>query len=64
MTRIIEITISPTGQTRLETKGFTGSSCRKASKFLEQALGERLSEQLTAEYHQAAAGQHSAQEEA
>jgi hypothetical protein len=51
--RIIEITVSSTGQTTVQTKGFAGSSCRDASKFIEQALGQRTSEQLTAEFHQA-----------
>ena len=49
--RTIEIIISPTGQTRLETRGFTGSECRQASQFIEHALGQRTSEQLTAEFH-------------
>jgi len=48
----IEIIVSPTGQTRVETKGFVGTSCRQASEFLEQALGKRTSEQLTPEFHQ------------
>ena len=39
MTQVIEITIAPNGQTKLETKGFTGASCRGASQFLEEALG-------------------------
>ena len=52
MTKIIEIIISPTGQSRVETKGFAGAECREASKFIEQALGQRTSEQLTAEFHQ------------
>ena len=51
MTRIIEVVVSPTGETKVETKGFAGGSCRDASKFLETALGLRASEQLTAEYH-------------
>jgi hypothetical protein len=50
--KTIEITVSPTGETRIETKGFAGSQCREASRFIEQALGKRLSEQLTAEFHQ------------
>ena len=54
MTRTIEITITPTGQTRVETKGFVGSECRQASEFLEQALGQRTGEQLTAEFHSSA----------
>ncbi len=47
--KIIEIIVSPTGETRLETKGFTGGECREASKFVEDALGQKGSEQLTAE---------------
>ena len=52
MTRIIEIIVSPTGQTKIETKGFAGSSCRDASRFIEEALGQRTGEQLKAEFHQ------------
>ena len=50
--KTIEIIVSPTGETRVETKGFTGSECRDASKLIEQALGARQSERLTAEFHQ------------
>ena len=50
--KIIEIVVSPTGQTQVETKGFSGSECRDASRFLEEALGARVSEQLTAEFHE------------
>jgi hypothetical protein len=48
----IEVIVSPQGETRIETKGFAGSSCRLASQFLEQALGQQLSERLTAEFYQ------------
>ena len=34
--------------------GFVGGECREASKFVEQALGKRGQEQLTAEFHQVA----------
>jgi hypothetical protein len=50
--KIIEITISPKGETRVQTKGFAGADCQQASRFLEQALGQRTKEQLTAEFHQ------------
>ena len=53
MTQIIEVIVSPTGETKIETKGFTGSSCRDASRFIEEALGQRMGEQLTAEFHAA-----------
>lgn len=52
--KTIEITVSASGQTRLETKGFAGSECRQASEFLEKALGRQLGEQLTSEFHQVA----------
>jgi hypothetical protein len=50
--RTIEIVVTPTGETKVETKGFTGSSCRDASRFIEQALGQSTGEKLTAEFHQ------------
>ena len=51
-TRIIEITVSPKGETTVQTRGFVGPSCREASRFIEQALGEKSAETLTAEFHQ------------
>ena len=50
--RTIEIVVSLDGKTTVQTKGFSGNSCRHASKALEQALGLVEREQLTAEYHQ------------
>jgi hypothetical protein len=55
--RIIEVLVSPNGQTTIQTNGFAGDACRHASKALEQALGMVEREQLTAEFHQASAGQ-------
>ncbi len=54
MSQMIEIIVSSTGQSTVQTRGFSGASCRDASKVLEQALGQRTSETLTAEFHQAA----------
>ena len=51
--RIIEITIDTKGQSKVETRGFTGGECREASKFIEQALGQRIEEKLTADFYQA-----------
>ena len=39
--KTIEITIQPNGETKVETKGFAGPECKEASRFLEEALGER-----------------------
>jgi Protein of unknown function (DUF2997) len=49
--KTIEITVDQKGQSKVETKGFTGGECREASRFLEQALGTRSAESLTAEYY-------------
>jgi len=51
MSQTIEVTVSPQGETKIETKGFSGGSCREASKALEAALGVRESERLTSEFH-------------
>jgi len=51
MTKTIEIIVSPKGEATVTTKGFAGASCREASKFLEQALGQRTGERLTNEFH-------------
>jgi hypothetical protein len=48
----IEIIVAPDGKTTIQTKGFQGTSCREGSRLLEQALGSRLNEQVTAEFHQ------------
>jgi len=50
--KTIEITVSPEGAVTVQTKGFTGPACRDASRFVEQALGTRTAEALTAEFHQ------------
>ena len=50
--RTIEILVTPTGESTVQTKGFAGASCRDASQFIEQALGQRTGEKLTAEFHQ------------
>ena len=50
--KTIEITVDPRGQSRIETRGFTGGGCREASRFIEQALGQRTGETLTTEFYQ------------
>jgi hypothetical protein len=51
MSRIIEITVSPTGETTVQTKGYVGADCLRASRFLEQALGTPSAEKKTAEFY-------------
>lgn len=52
--KTIEITVSPTGETKLQTKGFTGSDCIAASKDFECSLGLKNSEVQTPEFFEQA----------
>lgn len=54
--KAIEITVDRDGKVVVQTKGFAGGSCREASRFLEEALGARTSERMTAEFYQAQDG--------
>lgn len=62
MTKRIQVIVSPTGETTIKTTGFQGPECKAATKSLEAALGVPASEQLTAEYFQAAPIQHQQQQ--
>ncbi len=55
MSRIIEVTVSPQGETTVQTKGYQGGDCLQASKFLEQSLGLAIRDQKTADFYQATA---------
>ena len=55
-TKTIEITVSPEGATSIKTSGFTGGSCRDATRDLERALGVAGRESLLPEYFQQQAG--------
>jgi hypothetical protein len=48
----IEITVSPAGDVSIKTAGFTGGSCRDATRDLERALGIAGRETLLPEYFQ------------
>jgi hypothetical protein len=52
MPRLIEVIVSPRGETTVQTKGYVGSDCLQASKFLEEALGAVRSERRTTEFYQ------------
>jgi hypothetical protein len=54
MARIIEVVVSPTGETTVQTKGFAGGDCLKASRWLEQALGIAGDDRRTPEFYQQA----------
>jgi hypothetical protein len=47
--KTIEVVVSPTGETKLQTRGFAGDTCREASAFVEAALGAKQSDLPTAE---------------
>lgn len=56
--RKIEITVSPEGATSIKTSGFTGGSCRDATRDLERALGIAGRESLLPEFYgQTSAGE-------
>jgi hypothetical protein len=52
MPRIIEVTVSPQGETTVQTTGYAGPDCLLASRFLEQSLGVPTSDAKTGEYYQ------------
>lgn len=52
MKQEIIVTINPDGSTSVETKGYVGKSCKDASKFIEDALGNVESEKLKPEFYQ------------
>ncbi len=47
----IEITVSPEGATSIKTTGFTGGSCRDATRDLERALGVSGRESLLPDFY-------------
>ncbi len=49
--KTIDVIVSRDGSTRVETHGFAGSQCKEASQFLEQALGLKQNETLTADFY-------------
>ena len=50
-TKTIEITVTPEGATSIKTSGFTGGSCKDATRELERALGVSGRESLLPEFY-------------
>jgi glutathionylspermidine synthase len=50
MSKTITITVSPNGKTTVEANGFTGQSCKDATKFLETVLGRKTEQQYKPEF--------------
>jgi hypothetical protein len=57
MSKIIQVIVTPAGETKIETIGFSGSSCQDASRALEEALGAKTGETLTGDYYASAGEQ-------
>ena len=57
MSKRIEITVDSKGESTVETKGFAGSECIEASKFVEAALGKQTAQRTTPEFFHATTSQ-------
>ena len=56
--KTIQITVSPEGTVNIKTSGFTGSSCKDATRDIERALGVSGRESLLPEFYgQTSAGE-------
>ncbi len=62
MSRIIEVVVSPQGESTIQTKGYSGGECLQASKFLEQALGVATADRKTPEFYTAQQAQQTLQQ--
>ncbi len=63
MSRVIEVVVSPKGETTVQTKNYTGSDCLQASKWLEQALGITTADRKTSEYYESAQNEQHVQQQ-
>lgn len=61
MSRSIVIIIGPKGETLIEGVGFKGSSCEKATRYIEEALGTVWHRVKKPEYSQSRAVNHQQQ---
>jgi hypothetical protein len=52
----IEITISPTGEVSFTVKGVKGAACLDETRFLEEAVGEVVEREKTAEFFEEGEG--------
>ena len=53
MTKTIEISVSPIGDIVIEAVGFQGTDCTKATRFLEESLGNIQQREKKPEFHAA-----------
>ena len=54
--KTIEVIVGTTGEIQIDSIGFKGPDCEKATKFLEEALGVVGQKVKKPEYHQRAVG--------
>lgn len=47
---MLDVHITPDGQTTVQTKGITETACRQASRAIEQTLGHATAESLTSDW--------------
>ncbi len=52
MKRTIEIIVQPSGEIQIDAVGFKGSDCDRATRFLEEALGQVSIRERKPEYLQ------------
>jgi hypothetical protein len=55
--KTIEVIVGTTGEIQIDSIGFKGPDCEKATKFLEEALGVVGQKIKKPEYHQRTTGQ-------
>ena len=51
MSQTIEVIIDIDGNIEVQTQGFAGADCKKATADLERSLGKVTDDKVTAEYH-------------
>lgn len=51
MSKTIEVEVDPKGGIEIETKGFAGPECEKATAELERALGKTTKNERTPEFN-------------
>lgn len=49
--KMMKVTVTPQGETKIETTGFAGSECQAATRDFERAMGVVTDETLTNEYY-------------
>jgi hypothetical protein len=62
--KTITVIVAADGSTKVETTGYAGGACQAASRFIEEALGTRQSEKLTAEFYASQSNQESQEAQA